>query len=188
MANPACSEPRQSTTSPAPLRFFSAIRPAPLLPPLAGGVVVSRCGAKSSTAWNPNCAVFPRHGSHFLKKFHAMEPTFAPIVRVPRRTSRRAFPAPRCFHTMEPTFARFPRHGSHKRPRDERTWSSKVKDFALLFAASHDFLAPVGDQRHSGRPRSSVSRTAVGGRFTRKCFSFNVGLLHSSHFPPPPMF
>ena len=30
---------------------------------------------------------FPRHGSHFLEKFHAMEPTFVPVVRpFPRRT------------------------------------------------------------------------------------------------------
>ena len=33
-----------------------------------------------STAWNPNLPVFPRHGSQILQNFHAMEPTFVPVV------------------------------------------------------------------------------------------------------------
>ena len=35
----------------------------------------------------------------------------------------------------------------------------------------------VGGRRDSVRPRSSVSRAAVGARFTRKCRAFIVGLL-----------
>ena len=67
-----------------------------------------------STPWNPNCAVFPRHGSRILQKFHAMESTFAPVAfRSPRdkpppaKSSTQWKPLSAFFHTLEPCFGKF---------------------------------------------------------------------------------
>jgi len=131
---------RRKTKSTVPLKRqgsgMRSTRAPDAFPAPAGGVVVFRPPRKSSTAWKSNSAVFhamevklcgfPRHGSHFFEKFHGMEPTFVPVVRAPRRTSRRVFPAPRCFHTMEPTFARFPTIGKNFPEATKATKESRV--------------------------------------------------------------
>jgi hypothetical protein len=65
-----------------------------------------------STPWKPNSAGFPRHGTHFRKNFHGMEPTFVPVGAEGENGSREVRKVREVFHAMEACFGTFPRHGT----------------------------------------------------------------------------